>query len=131
MASPSAMSMLPAGMENMQPAEPATIPGTPAPGMASPQPPAPTTETFGSLELSDPYMRDLMRMYYVPPRPPPQLSFEMTNSRYPILLPAEPTTPPSSYMRDLMRNYRPTPTQQIQQSFPTTVPTSGNAFFTL
>ena len=95
-------------------------------------PPAePTTETFGSLELSDPYMRDLMRMYYVPPRPPPQLSFEMLNSRYPILLPAEPTTPESSYMRDLIRNYRPTPTQQIQRSFPTTVPTSGNAFFTL
>lgn len=104
----------------------------PAPASAM-APTAPTSETFGSLEISDPYMRELMRQYYVPPTPVPPLSDELLRSRYPIVLPAEQTTQPSSYMRDLMRNYA--PTMPSMPSTPANLPppqqTQANAFFTL
>lgn len=108
--------------------DPLTRPA-PASAMAST---APTSETFGSLEISDPYMRELMRQYYVPPTPVPPLSNELLRSRYPIVLPAEQTTQPSSYMRDLMRNYA--PTMPSMPSMPANLPppqqTQANAFFT-
>lgn len=96
-------------------------------------PMAPASETFGSLEISDPYMRELMRQYYVPPTPAPQLSNELLRSRYPIVMPMEQTTQPSSYMRDLMRNYA--PTMPSMPTMPSNLPppqqTQGNAFFSL
>lgn len=93
-------------------------------------PMAPASETFGSLEISDPYMRELMRQYYVPPTPVPPLSNELLRSRYPIVLPAEQTTQPSSYMRDLMRNYAPT-MPSMPANLPPPQQTQANAFFTL
>lgn len=112
--------------------DPLTRPA-PASAMAPMTPTAPASETFGSLEISDPYMRELMRQYYVPPTPAPQLSNELLRSRYPIVMPMEQTTQPSSYMRDLMRNYA--PTMPSMPTMPSNLPppqqTQGNAFFSL
>lgn len=94
---------------------------------------APASETFGSLDISDPYMRELMRQYYVPPAPVRPLSEDILRSRYPIVIPAEQTTQPSSYMRDLMRNYTPTMPQipSMPAGYQLPPQTQSNAFFTL
>lgn len=112
--------------------DPLTRPA-PASAMAPTTPTAPASETFGSLEISDPYMRELMRQYYVPPTPTPPLSDDLLKSRYPIVMPMEQTTQPSSYMRDLMQYYAPTMPRvpSMPAGFQPPPQTQANAFFTL
>lgn len=94
---------------------------------------APTSETFGSLEISDPYMRELMRQYYVPPRPVSPLSYQNDTLQNTMVIPMEQAAQPSPYMQDLMRNYAPSMPRvpSMPASFQPAPQTQGNAFFTL
>lgn len=96
-------------------------------------PMAPASETFGSLEISDPYMRELMRQYYVPPRPVSPLSYQNDTLQNPMVIPMEQAAQPSPYMQDLMRNYVPSMPRvpSMPASFQPAPQTQGNAFFTL
>lgn len=100
----------------------------------SSQPMAPmasASQTSGSLELSDPYLRELMRYYSPSAQPMAQPMAQPQSS--PMPQPNEEGLKLDPYMQELIRRYQPSMPQMPAGLSPMSRPQSSqaNAFFTL
>ena len=93
--------------------------------------PAPASQTSGSLELSDPYLRELMRYYSPSAQPMAQPMAQPQSS--PMPQSNEEGLKLDPYMQELIRRYQPSMPQMPAGLSPMSRPQSSqaNAFFTL